>query len=450
MPPETPSLADEARLLSEGRLRSATLVERALEGISRTNPSIGAFVDVFEDEARRQACAADERLARGGRAPLLGVPVAVKSDLEVGGHPTKRGLRSGRLASQDCPSVAALRRAGAIVVGTTAMSEAALWSTTTSVAGRPTVNPAWPERSPGGSSGGSAAAVAGGLVAGALGTDMGGSVRIPAACCGVVGFKPERDPTDSTPVARRWRGLRTVGYIAKTVGDCALLHDCLAAGPHLQREEFAREARIAASTTGPFPHDGVDEPNRAAVQRAANALQQISVRVEWADPPYGVVLALAVPRFLRAAADELADVDPQVLERRTREAKRIARRVPGRAADVSERLAPAAGIRLAAFFRRWDVLLCPAIAHAPPAPTEWSTGGAITAFAKQAAFAHTNPIWNVTGQPAITVPLPGASGEPSASVQLVGAPGATRSLLVVAAKLEHALAGASPRPGAAS
>jgi amidase len=432
----TITVASLAADLRRGAVSAVELVEHVFARIDDVDRDLRSFVSVFTEAAMADAEAADRRRRDGDLNPLLGVPLAVKDDFDVAGQRTGRGLPGpGQLAVADDPAVGALRRAGAVIVGKTAMPEAALWSTTTSTAHRTTGNPRFPACSPGGSSGGSAAAVAAGLVAGALGTDMGGSVRIPAACCGVVGFKPERNDGYQTAADRRWWGLRTRGVIAHTVADCALLYEGIGGrvgspgnGP----------LRIAVSSAAPPPAGEIDATARAALDAAAEHLKQLGHHVIHEDPSFGIVLSAATPRYANGAARELAGVDRAGLEHRTRQVAAVAPRTPSLLASVSRAVAPLTRRRLDAFFRRWDLLLCPAIAHCPPAPEAWSRIGAREALGRQTRFAHSSPVWNVTGQPAIAVPIGDAQGEEPSSVQIVGARGATGALLRVAAELERA------------
>ena len=216
-------------MVREGEVSSVELVERALERIAALDTELGAFVLVLGDQARAEAAERDleRRRGRGGGA-LHGVPVAVKDLIDVEGVVTGAGSvkLAGNRAGRDAEVVARLRDAGAVVVGKTRTHEFAYGVTTPG-----TANPWDLERIAGGSSGGSAAAVAAGLVAGALGSDTAGSIRIPSSCCGVVGLKPTWGRVPATGVWPLSWSCDHVGPIAATVADVALLDEVLAAEP---------------------------------------------------------------------------------------------------------------------------------------------------------------------------------------------------------------------------
>ena len=183
-----------------------------------------------EDAARAEAAAAQERLDSGERAPLLGVPVAVKDNFDLAGEVTSHGTGIAHTpAAHDCEVVLRLRAAGAVIIGITTLPElAAFGQFTESATWGVTRNPWNATRTPGGSSGGSAVAVTAGMAALAVGTDGGASVRVPAAMCGLVGIKPQRGRIPLTPLGEHWHGLAHAGPMARTVADAALLLDVLA------------------------------------------------------------------------------------------------------------------------------------------------------------------------------------------------------------------------------
>ncbi len=397
------TIDEQVRRLEQRELDAVELAEQTIARIDEVDGELRAFAQVLRESALADARAADRRRLAGETGRLLGVPLAVKDDLDVAGHPTGRALPGPTpLATADDPAVRALRAAGAVIVGKTTLSEGALWSTTTSEAHGATLNPRFPGSTPGGSSGGSAAVVAAGLVAGALGTDVGGSVRIPAACCGVVGFKPEFDPSYRTPADLRWRGLRTRGFIAGNVAGCATLYESLGV-----RWDATVDGplRIAVSASAPRRGGRIDATAETALRVAAVQLERLGHHVAWEDPPFGVALTVAAPRFLHGAAQELEGVDRASVEQRTRQAAALASFMPGLLAKAARRVAPLAQRRLAGFFERFDLLLCPTIAHRPPAAEAWTHVDARAALGRQARFAHSCPAWNLTGQPAIALPI---------------------------------------------
>ncbi len=222
-------LVRQAGLVRDGSVSPRELVELSLERIARLDPELNAFRVVLAEQARAEAAAA-ERDDGVADQPLRGVPVAVKDDLDVAGEVTAFGTGAyGPPAREDSEVVRRLRAAGAIVIGKTNVPELTQWPFTESITWGRTRNPWDLERTPGGSSGGSAAAVAAGLVPAALGTDGLGSVRIPAACCGLVGVKPQRGRVSYAPLAEHWHGLSVIGPLVRRAADAALLLDVMAA-----------------------------------------------------------------------------------------------------------------------------------------------------------------------------------------------------------------------------
>ncbi|KJY25289.1 amidase family protein, partial [Streptomyces katrae] len=221
-----PGLAEMAAAVAEGRVSSRELTERSLARIAAAQPSLNAFRIIRAEAALAEAEAADRRLARGERLPLLGVPVAVKDDMDVAGEPTAFGC-AGDFPPKpaDSEAVRRLRAAGAVVVGKTQTPELGQWPFTEGPAFGATRNPWDTQYTPGGSSGGSAAAVAAGLVPAALGSDGAGSVRIPAAWTHLVGVKPQRGRISTWPEPEAFHGLTVNGVLARTVADAALLLD---------------------------------------------------------------------------------------------------------------------------------------------------------------------------------------------------------------------------------
>src|SRR3954463_15384926 len=240
--------------------RSRDLVEESLARIERLDPKLNAFRCVMADSARAAADEADAPRAAGEDAPLLGVPVAVKDNVDVAGEVTTHGTGAvTRAASSDAEVVRRLRAAGVVVIGKTNLPELALWGHfTSSKTHGVTRNPWNPERSAGGSSGGGpggraaggggagGGVVASGRVAGAVGSDGGGSIRLPSAMCGVFGLKPQRDRVPLAPDDGHWHGLTAFGPIARSVPDAALLLDAIADG-------------------GPFHDAAASEPGRMRI-----------------------------------------------------------------------------------------------------------------------------------------------------------------------------------------
>jgi amidase len=448
--------ARQAELLRAGTISSRALVAECLRRIHRHDRELNAFRTVFEPEAVAAAEQADLRRERGEDAPLLGVPIAVKEDLAVAGLPTTRGTDAVRTpAPADSAVVRRLREAGAVVVGRTRMPELGLWPHTESSWAGVTRNP-WSHRhSPGGSSGGSAAAVAAGLVGGAIGTDGAGSIRIPAACTGVFGLKPQRGRVSLAPDPEGWSGLVVAGPITRHVRDWALIADVLrgaepgdrhAALP--PRTSFTEAAateparlRVALSLRPWGPGGRVSDDARDVVLDTARLLEDLGHEVVRVDPAFddaaGPVAFAA--RYLHCAAVGAGEVDePRHLDRRTRRIAALGRALPARVV----RAALANGDRLhrhtERVFDRYDLLLTPVLTRSALRIGQWGPTSAVRALLAAARYTTFLPLWNITGNPAAAVPSGhGRDGLPLA-VQLVGRPHDEVTVLSAAAALERA------------
>ncbi|MFI6938089.1 amidase [Streptomyces sp. NPDC050418] len=453
--PRSAGLAETARALAAGEVSSLGLVEESLARIAASRSSLNAFRRIRAEAARAEARAADERLAAGERLPLLGVPVAVKDDMDVAGEPTAFGCPGDfPLKTQDAEAVRRLRAAGAVIVGKTNTCELGQWPFTEGPAFGNTRNPWHTGHTPGGSSGGSAAAVAAGLVPAALGSDGAGSVRIPAAWSHLVGIKPQRGRISSWPDPEAFQGITVNGTLARTVADAALLLDC-ASGSHdgdLHKppairavEAAGREPgrlRIALSFKMPFTatpkrlHPEV----RKAVTALAARLVALGHHVEAADPSYGRIGLTFVPRGTAGIAEWEARVpDPTLLDPRTREAARLGRLLGGAPLRAARKAEARLHRRVGALFDTYDVLLAPTTATPPPRiGTIARMGGVRTDQAMIAAcpYAWT---WNVLGWPGVNVPAGVSADGLPLGAQLLGPADSEPRLISLAAQLEREL-----------
>src|SRR4051795_9385562 len=260
-----PTITNQLYQLAAGTVTSEQLVRRSLDAIDASQSTLNAFRVVLTKQALADAAEADRKRAAGEQLPLLGVPGAVKDDVDVAGVPTRFGADGNiREADQDAEVVRRLRAAGAGIVGKTNTCELGQWPFTSGPAFGHTRNPWSREHTPGGSSGGSAAAVAAGLVAAAIGSDGAGSVRIPAAWTHLVGIKPQRGRISTWPLPEAFHGITVNGVLARTVVDAALVLDAASGNvagdrhrpPPVRMSDFVARGpgplRIAITTKFPY------------------------------------------------------------------------------------------------------------------------------------------------------------------------------------------------------
>ncbi|MGD1173168.1 amidase [Mycobacterium seoulense] len=454
-----------AQLVRGREVSPRDVVTLYLERIAQLDPVLNAFRVVLDERAIAEAAQVEQRLADGEVLPLAGVPVAVKDDTDVAGVSSMCGTRidTGPVSS-DSAAVRRLRAAGAVIIGKTHLPEFGAVPMCESPTWGVTRNPWHLDRTTGGSSGGSAAAVAGGMVPAALGTDGGGSVRIPAACCGLVGLKGQRGwiSTKQSPErAYRFHGLHHIGALARSVADAALLHDAMAgaepndeippapSAPPLTDavSRPPRRLRIAMSFKPVVPVP-VSEEVRRPVLETAELLRSLGHEVVERDPRYPPAAILSVfALMMHGLADEIARLPtPELLEPRIRAEGRTARLVPDwlahRALAARDRMSER-GLRPIA---DCDVLMTPVLAK-PPVPVGHLEGiGPTRAMARVLAFMPFTPPQNYTGQPAMSIPAGvSADGLPGA-VHLVGRPHDGSTLVSLAAQLESARPWAHRRP----
>lgn len=445
-------VAETVKQTHAGRLKAVPAVEAALERIAERDPALNAFSVVRRQEALAEAAAVD-KTRKADRGPLHGVPVAIKEELDVAGLVTTFGGEANSTpAAADGEVVRRLRAAGAIVVGKTTMPEFGAWPYTESVSRGITRNPWDPTRTPGGSSGGTAAAVASGMVPVGMGGDGGGSIRIPSACCGLFGLKPQRGRVTTAPHGDLWFALGTVGPLSRTVMDSAIVYDVI-------RGSLDGD-RYHAGETGSFVEAAGREPGRLrigwsvkpvtkgvrphpihvrAVRDTARLLAELGHDVREIDPRYPDPTAAFVPQFfggIRAECRMMEHFDR--LERRTRETYRLGSWVTPRVVDAALRATDKVSAKANRVFDEVDVLLTPAIAHRPPAVGVLGGRGTIgSALAAMPAIAYA-AIWNVAGNPAASVPCGPAEDGLPVGVQLVGRTDDEPTLLSLSAQVEKA------------
>jgi amidase len=438
----------QAELIRAGDVSSRELVELYLERIERLDPELNAFRKVMAERAVVDAQQADARRGAGEDRPLLGVPIAIKDVEDVTGEVTRWGTDAfSKPATQDSELVRRLRAAGAVIIGKTNTPELAIMGDTEGPAFGVTRNPWNTDRSPGGSSGGSAAAVAAGLCAAATASDGMGSIRIPAANCGLVGLKPTRDRIPLTPLTEHWYGLSVAGFVTRSVRDTALLMSVGAADESLLAAPDGSPdgLRVAVSMKPPFPAP-VHADVQRAVERTAERLRALGHAVQDADPPYPPV-SPATTRYLAGIAQDADErvERPDRLQRRTKGFARMGRAIPKPVLDWARREDDSS--RYEGFFREHDVLLTSVNALPSWRAGHWEGLGAVRTFLgmvqAQPALAGE---WNLTGQPAISVPGGTSEDGMPIGVMIVGRHNEEATLIALAAQLEEELRWTDRRP----
>lgn len=452
--------AVQARMLADGDVTAPELLEVYLDRIASLDSELRCYRVVLTDSARYEAAVAQERLDAGERLPLLGVPIAVKDDVDVAGEVTTYGSGGhGPAATDDADVVRRLRAAGAVILGKTNTPELMMFPYTESLTFGATRNPWNLMRTPGGSSGGSAAAVAAGLAPLALGSDGGGSIRIPAIWCGLFGLKPQRDRISLEPHDNAWYGLSVNGPLARSVLDAAVFLDATATGSAESgaEGEFVAAAgrppgrlRIALSIKVPTPLPvRVGKAQLAAVEEAGALLRELGHEVIHADPEYppAAILANYLPRYLRGIGDDAdALAHPELMEARTRNIARLGSFFSdGRMAALAA-AEPALSARIQAIFDDVDVVVTPGNAAGPSRIGAYQHRGAVSTLLLVAQRVPYQQIWNLTGQPVAAVPWDFDGDRLPLAVQLVGRPDDEATLLSLSAQIEAARPWAHRRP----
>ncbi|HEY3864696.1 MAG TPA: amidase [Solirubrobacteraceae bacterium] len=461
-----------AGMVRSGELSSRELVETSLARIEELNPQLNAFVQV---EPERALAAADE-IGPGDERPFAGVPIAIKNNRALEGWRYTNGcaLMEDFIAPYDHSVVRRLKQAGFVIVGTTTLPEYGILPVSEARIFGPTRNPWDLERTSGGSSGGAAAAVASGMVPVAHGNDGGGSIRIPAACCGLVGLKPARGRVSAAPDMGD-SSLGVDGVLTRTVADTAAILDVIA-GYQLgdatwappPAEPFALSARrapgklrIAATTFSPLAEAVVDPLCGRAVEEAAELLRSLGHEVEWVEPPwrvdglsdlfgaaFSIHVALSIVYSGSVAGRGEGGISEADMEPMSWAIYAMVERLSAvEGMSVAVQL-QAFARRLVSFLAPYDALLTPALAERPlPLGTlDTAAPDPMSTFTRSGLFTPFTPIFNASGQPGISLPLfDGEDGLPL-GVQLVGRPAGEAALLALATQVEQARLWADRRP----
>ncbi|MGY2079404.1 amidase [Modestobacter sp. SYSU DS0657] len=430
-----------AARVRSGELTAVEVVRAHLAHLADVEPRVGAFRVVRTEAALAEAAAVDASPDRA-RLPLAGVPVAVKDNVAVAGELATDGsaAHTPTPAATDDPVVARLRAAGAVVVGITRVPELCVYSATDGP-GTVTRNPWDTARSAAGSSGGSAAAVAAAAVPLAHGNDGMGSLRLPAAACGLVTLKPGTGVVPGAVGANSWYGMAEHGVLATTVADLAAGIAVLSGAPLAEPSPPPGPLRIAVSTRSPVPGARLDAAGRAALDAVAAELRAAGHTVVRREPPITPAAAAAV--VARWLAGPVTDADALGVDRRALEPRHRVHTRLGRFVQRAHLLRPGAlaafRARMADFFTEVDVLLTPVVSGPPLPARPWHERGFLANITANARWAPWTSAWNGAGLPALVLPAgPGRSGLPT-SVQLVGPAGGEIRLLWLAGELERRL-----------
>ena len=455
--------ARQAEMVRAGEVSPKELVQLCLDRIARLDPELNSFRKVFAEKALLEAEQAEARVRAGDQRPLLGVPIAIKDEMPVAGEVCTFGTDAfSEPAREDAEQVRRLREAGAIVVGLTLLPELAICGFTESATYGVSRNPWNPQRSPAGSSGGSAAAVAAGLVPIASASDGGGSIRLPAASCGLFGLKPQRGRVSLAPEIDGWHGLSAANCVARSVLDSALWLDVVAGGsaepgapppPARPYVEAAKtppgKLRVAWSIKAPraVAPPIVGDVVKQAVADAANLLGSLGHEVSQRDPDWGNIGNNITPRFLRGVSDSVAEVPhPERLERRTRGFGKLGGLLPDKAYEAALKGRDSDERRVNAIFDSCDVLVMPVMGGTAIPVRRWQGRGALYTVLGMSRFYPFCIPWNHLGNPAMSVPMGIADDGMPTAVQIISRPGDEATLFSLAAQIEAARPWADARP----
>jgi len=443
------SISALARELRTKAVRPTELLESCLAAID-THRDLNAFIAVNAEAARADAARADSEIASGRyRGPLHGIPISLKDLIDVAGWPTTAAsrVREGHIAPRDATVVTRLRQAGAVLIGKTNLHEFAFGTTTEDSAFGAARNPFDPARSPGGSSGGSGIAVATGMCAGSVGTDTGGSIRIPSAACGIVGLKPGLHEISTDGVVPLSRTLDHVGPMASSVLDAALMYDVLAG---------RAEPRTWAPATGslrflvpePFYCERLDAAVRERFDAACARLERaghtiVRGAIEHADLVPSVYLHIVMAEAAEYHARTLESM-PDKYVPAVRIRLEMGRYVLGEDYVRAMRGREALRAAVDAALDGVDALLLPGLAIVPPPIGAASVDVDGTREPVRAITLRLTQTFNITGHPAIVLPMGFSPDGLPCGCQLVGRLGATDRLLRVALACEPQIV---PGPG---
>ena len=443
------TITEVAPKVAAGTITSEKLTENCLETIADLNPKLNAFITVTADQALARARQADKEIAGGRRlGPLHGIPLSLKDLIDCEGTPTTAGslVRKDYIATQDAVVTRGLREAGAVFVGKTNLHEFAFGTTSEDSGFGAARNPHDPSRSPGGSSGGSAIAVATGMSLGTVGTDTGGSIRIPAAACGIVGLKPEWGRISATGVVPLSRQLDHVGPLAVSVADAWTLYNAMQPAASRVRElpDAAAIKGLRIGVLAGYLFERLDADVESRVLGTIELLKSKGAMVTEATLPHANDIATV---YLHLVLGDAAEYHARTLESRPQDytpnvrlrlemaryvlAEDYIRAVRGKVIVTTEVDRALDGV---------DVLVCPALSiPAPPigAATMPVKGG--VEAVRTLMLRCTQP-FNLSGHPAIALPCGTTPTGLPIGLQLVGHKGRTHALVQAALAVEEVIA----------
>ena len=438
MSPDLRQIVDVAPLVQSGAVSPVTLVEACLEQIG-ARPEINAFIERFDTQALAEARTAEREIRSGGyRGPLHGIPLSVKDLIDVAGAKTTAGSAlPATLAHADAPAVANLRAAGAIIIGKTNLHEFAFGTTSEESAFGPVRNPIDPSRSAGGSSGGAAAALAAGMCFGALGTDTGGSIRIPSAACGTVGLKATIGEISCEGVVPLSTSFDHLGPMARTVPDVALLFDVLTGRPTRATDTNAplSGGRLVFGVPRPYFCDRVDAGTGQALEQACRRLRDAGhtirdLAIDHARSTPDVYLHIVLPEASRYHArllERYAALYSPGVRIRLEMGRYLLAEDYARAMRLRVALTRAVDRALDGC----DALLLPTLPIAAPPLGAATVEVAGTSEPTRAAMLRLTQLFNMTGHPSLALPAPQDLDALPRSVQIVGRRHQTNRLLAI-------------------
>jgi aspartyl-tRNA(Asn)/glutamyl-tRNA(Gln) amidotransferase subunit A len=436
-------IEDYGRRLRAGDITCAQAVDECLRLAEREQPRLNAFILIMGDQARRQAVELDRELSAGrDRGPLHGVPITVKDLLDIKGTPTTAAshVRDGHVADRDAVAIAHLRQAGAVFIGKTNLHEFAFGTTNEDSAFGPARNPHDPTRSPGGSSGGSAAALAAGIGLATIGTDTGGSIRIPAAACGVVGLKPSLGEVSVAGVVPLSRTLDHIGPLTHSVGDASLVYHAMLGDSGMVPPAPMPLSGLRLAVPRPYFCDLLDDEVRASFEAALDRLRGAGAHVDDIEIHHAADIAAI---YLHIVMADAAAYHATALERmpdkytpNVRLRLEMGRYVLGE--DYVRALAGRDLLKreVDAALGQHDALILPSLAI--PAPAFGAVNARVGAREEpvRSIMLRLTQLFDITGHPAIALPSGKTAAGLPCSLQLVGGRDQTDALLRVALACE--------------